>query len=277
MENQILELSLNDVEIVSNTRTAFDENALKELAASIKANGLLEPIIVKPLEGGKYRLICGERRFRAHLLAGFATIRAAPLDIAEDKILQAQIVENLQRKNLSTMEEVRAIQRLRDTETMSETEIAKAIGKAASHVHKQLTIARAAPELHEALESNRISRAVALHIAALDGQDRQRIAVAGLARDRIHHQVKTDSAQRWLANKFGAQPKRNGRNGKNGQNAAAKTPVKYHADWKYYLVRFSPEQFSAWQEILRGQEATEVWAAAVAAVMTESVARQAGV
>ena len=69
-------LSLNDVEVVSNTRQEFNENSLKELSASIKANGVIEPIIVKPLDSGKYRLICGERRFRASLLAGKPDIPA---------------------------------------------------------------------------------------------------------------------------------------------------------------------------------------------------------
>jgi len=266
MGNEILNISLNDIEVVSNPRTEFDENGLKELSQSIKAIGVIEPIIVKPTKNGKYRLICVERRYRASLLAGKPDIRAEVRDIPDNKILQFQIVENLQRRGLSTMVEIRAICRLREEESMTETEIARAIGKHLSHVAAQVKISKAVPEVHRAIEQRQVSRQVGLLISALDPPEKQIKAVAALKRENIVHQVKAKEAEKWISRNFGAQRKNN-----YGRNGQTKLPQgKFVSDWKYYLIRFSPEQFESFQAKVRSQTETEVWANAVESVMNEA-------
>lgn len=278
MNEERLEIPLNDIEIVSNTRTDFTDddidklpkavkNALKELAVSIRANGVIQRIIVKRLENGKYRLICGERRFRASQLAGLVTIPARVMDIPENKILQFQIVENLQRKNITPMDEIRAIVRLRNDEGMTDDEISKAIGKHKSHIAAQFRIAKAVQEVHDALEQNQITRAVALIIAGLDTSEKQLQAVAALKRERVAWLIKADQAEKWISQTFGVQKKRQAFGGHNQQNK----PVagRFASDWKYYLLRFSAEQFLEWQEIVGQRNDFESWATAVEEVMSK--------
>lgn len=267
--DEIKELSLNQIVVVSNPRTEFADGALKELALSIKTNGVIQPIIVKHISDDQYRLIAGERRYRASLLANKASIPARVMDIPDEKILQIQIIENLQRKNVSVMDEVNAIVLLRDEEAMTTSEISKAIGKSTSHIEYQFTIARAVPELHDALSKNQVSRSVALLIAALDDHSKQQQAVIGLKRDNSAHVVKKGDAESWLQRTFGVQAKRTP-SAKKFTSQATKTVSHFESDWKYYLLRFSPEQFEKWQSIVQKQTEITIWAAAVRTVMEES-------
>ena len=266
---EIINLSLNEVEVVSNTRSEFNENGLKELALSIKTNGVIQPITVKPQENGKYRLICGERRYRASLLAGTSDIPARVMNIPDHKILQFQIVENLQRRNVSTMDEVRAIVRLRDEEGMTDVEISKAIGKAKSHVAAQFRISRAAPEVHDALERNLIYRAVGLLISALDTPEKQIVAVNALKRDNPAFMVKAKEAENWINNHFGVAPKAQPK-GRFTPKPQTNGGGRFASDWKYYFVRFSPEQFEKFKEIVRSRTEIQVWIEAVEEVMLEN-------
>lgn len=265
MIDEFQHLPLNQIEVVSNTRTEFEEPALKELAQSIKQNGVLTPILVRPMQNGNYQLIAGERRYRASLLAGKADIPARINDIPDHKILQAQIVENLQRKNVSTMDEVEAITRLQTEEGMTLEEISKAIGKAVSHISAQIRIAKASPELHEALRSHQMSRSVALQIAKIEEPERQKDAVAALKRDKAAFWVKAKDAEKWINSRFGASPKKE----KTGRFSPKPdtSQNRFYKDWKYYLLRFSPEQFEQWQAVVRNRQEIEVWMEAVEAVM----------
>lgn len=267
---EIINLSLNDVEVVSNTRTDFNEKGLKELALSIKTNGVIQPITVRPKnENGKYPLVCGERRFRASLLAGKSDIPARVMDIPDHKVLQFQIVENLQRRNISTMDEIRSIVRLRDEEGMTDAEIAKAIGKALSHVAAQFRISRADGSVHDALEKNQIIRQVGLLISALEGSEKQITAVNALRRDNVAYLVKAKEAEIWINNHFGVAPK--------GQPKGRFTPKpqtngggRFASDWKYYFLRFSDRQFEKWKAIVGTQTDIQIWIEAVEEVMTEN-------
>lgn len=269
MKDDFLHLSLNDIEVVSNTRSEFSENALKELAHSIKTNGVIQPIVVRrsKTSDSRYELIAGERRYRASLLANKADIPARVVDVPDEKVLQLQIVENLQRKNISTMDEVTSIVRLRDEAAMTHQEISKAIGKSASHVDAQISISKGVAELHDALSKNQISRTVALLIAALDSPEKQIQAVAALKRDNPAYIVKKGDAESWFKRMMGAQPKNPFHAAKNRSQAQNKAASRFESDWKYYLVRFSPEQFSLWQSIVKNRTETDVLASAVGKVM----------
>ena len=276
MNENIQNISLNDIVIVSNTRSEFEgktfaelpekvRNELKELAVSIKSNGLIQAITVKPLPDGKFRLICGERRYRASLLAGLPDIRAQVLDIPEDKILQFQIVENLQRKGVSVMDEVRAIVKMVKKLGMTEAEAGKAIGKSNSHIFNQLLISKSAPEVQEALEKNQIYRQVAIYISKLDA-DKQVVAVNGLKRDNPAFMVKAKEAEHWINQKFGVQAKKP----QTGRFTPKNNGVgRFASDWKYYFIRFSAEQFTEFQGIVGNRTDFQVWAEAVETVMTD--------
>src|SRR5271170_5542046 len=108
-----LEIALDRIERNPNqTRTAFDEAKLAELAQSIAASGVVQPVVVREVGGGRYQLIMGERRWRASQAAGKATIPAIVRQVSDEQVLEMVIVENLQRADLNPMEQARAYQRL---------------------------------------------------------------------------------------------------------------------------------------------------------------------
>ena len=111
------------------TRTHVDEAQLAELAASIKANGVVQPILVRPLAGGRFQLIAGERRWRASQLAGKPTIPAILRQVSDEQAMEITIVENLQRADLNAMEQARAFERLAREFHMTQEQMAQRTGK----------------------------------------------------------------------------------------------------------------------------------------------------
>ena len=108
-----LEISIDRIERNPNqTRTAFDESKLAELAQSIAATGVVQPVVVRELPGGRYQLIMGERRWRASKTAGKTTIPAIVRQVSDEQAMEMTIVENLQRADLNPMEQARAFERL---------------------------------------------------------------------------------------------------------------------------------------------------------------------
>ena len=111
------------------TRTHVDEEQLAELAASITANGVVQPILVRPLASGRFQLIAGERRWRASQLAGKPTIPAILRQVSDEQAMEITIVENLQRADLNAMEQARAFERLSREFHMTQEQMAQRTGK----------------------------------------------------------------------------------------------------------------------------------------------------
>lgn len=117
-----------------NPRKHFDEAALDELAASIAARGVIQPVIVRPVGPGAYQLVAGERRWRAAQKARLHEIPALVRDLDQREVMALALIENLQREDLNPIEEARAYQRLAEDEGMTQAEIAKLVDKSRSHV-----------------------------------------------------------------------------------------------------------------------------------------------
>ncbi|MEZ5693350.1 MAG: ParB/RepB/Spo0J family partition protein [Altererythrobacter sp.] len=115
-------------------RRRFDEEALVELAESIAARGVIQPVIVRPLAGGRYQLVAGERRWRAAQKARLHEIPALVRELDEREVMALALIENIQREDLNPVEEAQAYQRLADDEGMTQAEIAKLVDKSRSHV-----------------------------------------------------------------------------------------------------------------------------------------------
>jgi len=115
-------------------RRHFDDAALDELAASIAARGVIQPVIVRPLAGGRYQLVAGERRWRAAQRAQLHEIPALVRTLTEREVMALALIENLQREDLNPIEEARAYQRLAEHESMTQAEIARMVDKSRSHV-----------------------------------------------------------------------------------------------------------------------------------------------
>ncbi|MBD3729864.1 MAG: ParB/RepB/Spo0J family partition protein [Sphingomonadales bacterium] len=115
-------------------RTHFDEDALAELAASIAQRGVIQPVIVRPLAGGRYQLVAGERRWRAAQKAQLHEIPALVRELDEREVMALALIENIQREDLNPIEEARAYHRLAEDEELTQAEIAKMVDKSRSHV-----------------------------------------------------------------------------------------------------------------------------------------------
>src|ERR1700722_603806 len=122
------------------TRTRFDEAALTELAQSIAASGVVQPIVVRPLSGGRYQLITGERRWLASRKAAKATIPAIVRQVSDEQTLEMTIVENLQRADLNAMEQARAYQRLSQEFKLTQEQMATRTGKERASVSNFLRL-----------------------------------------------------------------------------------------------------------------------------------------
>ena len=162
-------------------RKRFNPEALAELAASIKENGLIQPITVRALPEGRYMIVAGERRWRAHVLAGLDTIEANLIDITDSERDILAIVENLQRADITPLEEGRAFQRVLDTGVTAE-ELADRLGlKQAWRITERTALLRLNPSYLDLLEKGHLSPSQGTELARLDQHDQD--TLFGLIRD----------------------------------------------------------------------------------------------
>lgn len=157
-------------------RIDFDEAALKELADSIKAQGVMQPIVVRSVGADRYEIVAGERRWRASQLAALDTIPAIVRDISDETAIAMALIENIQRENLNPLEEARALKRLQTEFELSQQEVATAVGKSRSVIANLLRLLSLEREVSEMLEHGRIDAGHGKVLLALDGGDQVRAA-----------------------------------------------------------------------------------------------------
>ncbi|MBG0819934.1 ParB/RepB/Spo0J family partition protein [Planomonospora sp. ID91781] len=164
-----LEVPVGD--IVPNPRQPreiFDDEALKELAASIKEVGLLQPIVVRRAGDDRYELIMGERRWRASTMAGLELIPAIVRDTQEDKLLLDALIENLQREQLNALEEAAAYRQLLDDFGATHEQLAARIGRSRSHVTNTIRLLNLPPRVQNRVAAGTISAGHARALLSLD-------------------------------------------------------------------------------------------------------------
>ena len=149
-------------------RTRMDEQALAELAQSIRSQGLLQPLVVRPLNGG-YELVAGERRWRAAQMAGLVQVPAVVREVPDEAALVMALIENIQREDLNPMEEAAAVQRLVDEFKMTHDQAAAAIGRSRSATTNLLRLLRLAKPVQEQLMRGALEMGHARALLALDG------------------------------------------------------------------------------------------------------------
>ncbi len=155
-------------------RAAFDEASLKELADSIRASGIVQPIVVVPRGDGDYTILAGERRFRAASLAGLAKVPVTVRGNATDaEMLELALVENLQRQDLNPMEEAAAYGRLREEFHLTQEQIAEKVGKERATVANTLRLLRLPAPVRELIRGGQLSAGHAKAIAAVPTPDAQ--------------------------------------------------------------------------------------------------------
>ena len=127
--NEVVSLKISQIEPNrSQPRKSFDDDALQELAQSISAHGVLQPILVRPQIYGGYQIVAGERRYRASRLAGLTEIPAIIRELSDSETMQIALIENLQRRDLSALEEAQGYQTLMKEYGFSQEEVARTVG-----------------------------------------------------------------------------------------------------------------------------------------------------
>jgi ParB family chromosome partitioning protein len=162
------ELPVADVEPNPNQpRVHFDEEALTELTESIRAVGVLQPVLVRPLEDGRFQLVAGERRWRAARRAGLSTIPAIVRTADDAASVEHALVENLHREDLSALEEAAAYQQLLDDFGLTHDEVARRVGKSRATVTNTLRLLQLPPRVQQLLNEGRLTAGHAKALLAL--------------------------------------------------------------------------------------------------------------
>ena len=164
-------------------RRRFDEDALNELAQSISARGVIQPVIVRPLAGGRYQLVAGERRWRAAQKAQVHEIPAIIRDLDDREVMALALIENIQREDLNPVEEARAYQRLSEHDGMTQVEIAKLVEKSRSHVANLQRLLQLPDTVLDHVEAGRLDMGHARALIGIDnaGELAERAVAEGLS------------------------------------------------------------------------------------------------
>ncbi len=167
-------------------RKFFDDEALSELAASIREHGVLQPLIVRPLLGGEYQLIAGERRYRAAMLAQVPTVPVVIREYSDMEAMEVALVENLQRRDLNPLEEGAGYKALAEQFSMTQAEIAKRVGKSRPAVANAMRLCELPQEVKDAVSSGILSMGHARALLSLEEDEKicqaaRRVAERGLS------------------------------------------------------------------------------------------------
>jgi ParB family chromosome partitioning protein len=168
-----------------NPRLAFDESALEELAASIREHGVLQPVLVRPLEENRFQLIAGERRWRASQIAGQATIPALVEDIDDDTALEISIIENLQREDISPLDEASMYDRMIKDHGYSIRKLADKLGKDKGYLENRLRLADAPPEVRELVSLRKDTLSHAYELMKVEDPRKRRKLAEQVARNEL--------------------------------------------------------------------------------------------
>ena len=182
----IIEIELNSIEVNPyQPRTYFDEEALRELASSIKELGVIQPITVRKLEGNKYQLVSGERRFRASKLIGNQTVPAYIRIANDQEMLEMALVENIQRKNLDPIEVALSYQRLINEIKLTQEELSTRVGKKRSTVTNYLRLLKLDPILQTGMRDGFISMGHGRAIINVENSEEQLKIYEKILREKL--------------------------------------------------------------------------------------------
>ena len=167
-------VTLNISEIEPNRsqpRKEFDEQALSELADSISKHGLLQPLLVRPLALGGYEIVAGERRYRACRMAGITEVPVIIRELTESETMELALIENLQREDLTPLEEAEGYQALMSEHGMTQEEVAQSVGKSRPAVANALRLIKLPDSVKELLKENKISAGHARALLSLNSEE----------------------------------------------------------------------------------------------------------
>ena len=196
----------------SQPRRAIQREPLEELAASIKANGVIQPIVVRPLRPGtlgdaRYEIVAGERRWQAAKLAGLADIPAIVRELSDSQAIAIALIENIQREELTSVEEARAFRRLIEEFSMTHAEVADAVGRSRAAVTNLLRLLDLPAEVMALIDSKTLTMGHARALLGLE-EDVERVRVGALVAERGYSVRETEAlVRKALAGEDASRPK----------------------------------------------------------------------
>jgi len=172
---EMIEVDIDLIEPNSlQPRTNFDEERLENLAQSIRSNGIIQPLVIRRLDAGRYQLIAGERRWRAAQRAGLQRVPAIVRDIPEDKMLELALIENIQRQELNAIEEAQAYKRLIETLGLTQEVVAQRVGRDRTFITNYLRLLRLPEDIQRLVEQEKLSMGHARALLGVDDAEVQR-------------------------------------------------------------------------------------------------------
>jgi ParB family chromosome partitioning protein len=175
MSEEMAEIDIDLIEPNNfQPRTNFDDEKLEELAQSIRANGVIQPILVRRVDNEKYQLVAGERRWRAAQRAGLLKVPCVVKEIPEDKMLELALVENIQRQELNAIEEAQAYKRLIETLGFTQEMVAQRVGRDRTFITNYLRLLRLPEDIQQLVEVEKLSTGHARALLGIDDPEIQR-------------------------------------------------------------------------------------------------------
>ena len=185
-EKEIVLVPLDD--IIPNRfqpRLSFDEQGLNELAQSIKEHGIIQPLVLRKI-GDKFEIIAGERRYKASYIAGLTEVPAVIINLNDNESAEVAIVENIQRKDLSPIEEAKSYKKLLDRGYLTQDQLAGRMGKTQATVSNKLRLLNLDEDVQSALLNNKISERHARSILRLDDKEKQKQVLKEILNRRLN-------------------------------------------------------------------------------------------
>jgi ParB family chromosome partitioning protein len=186
LDKEVIEVALDD--IIPNRfqpRLAFDEGALNELAKSIKEHGIIQPLVLRKI-GNKYEIIAGERRYKAAYIAGLTKVPAVTIDLNDNESAEVAIVENIQRKDLSPIEEAKSYKKLLERGYLTQEQLATRMGKTQATISNKLRLLNLSPKVQDALLNNKISERHARSLLRIEDKSKQEELLDNIIENRIN-------------------------------------------------------------------------------------------
>ena len=182
---QVQEIFVED--IIPNRfqpRLTFDEKALQELSDSIKAHGVIQPLVLRKV-GNKYEIIAGERRYKASCMAGLKQVPAIVREMTDDESAEVALIENVQRKNLTSIEEAQSYKNLLDRGYMTQEELANKIGVSQPTIANKMRLLNLCDEVQDALLNEKISERHARSLLQIENPDEQKKMLNRIIKERL--------------------------------------------------------------------------------------------
>ena len=186
MEKEIVEVALDD--IIPNRfqpRLSFDENGLNELAESIRQHGIIQPLVLRKV-ADKYEIIAGERRYKAAYIAGLTKVPAVIINLNDNESAEVAIVENIQRRNLSPIEEAKSYKKLLDRGYLTQDQLAGRMGKTQATISNKLRLLNLDEKVQDALLNNKISERHARSLLRVEDKEEQRKLLDEIINNRLN-------------------------------------------------------------------------------------------